>query len=134
MKINPELKKILSQSSFKVVPGSYVYVKAKKRPADAKYFAIIEDAEEVTIVTSREEAKALDYFEISDKDYCLIALNVAVPFYSVGFLAAVSETIAQAGLNILIISTFSKDYILVKSDACESAFSQLKKIGLNNAR
>lgn len=67
--------------------------------------------------------------ERNKDDYALIALNVSTPFYSVGFLATVSTAIAEHGMNILIISTFSKDYIMVREDKLDEARQVLIQMG-----
>ena len=73
------------------------------------------------------------YIKDKNKDiYTLIALNVSIPFYSVGFLAAVSGAIAEKGLNILIVSTFSKDYILIKKSSEKIAVDALLELGFRN--
>lgn len=89
---------------------------------------VSKDKDEITVVTKSKNLQYLDLVERNKEDYTLIALNVSVPFYSVGFLAAVSDAIAKAGMNILIISTYSKDYILVKESCKAEAVAVLKKL------
>lgn len=50
-------------------------------------------------------------------------------FSLVGILAAVSQTLAQAGVSIFALSTFDTDYILVKSDALDRAVQALRQNG-----
>lgn len=46
-----------------------------------------------------------------------------------GFLAKIAEIIANQGINILIVSTFSKDYIMIKEEFCEKGLQALKNVG-----
>ena len=90
---------------------------------------VSQDKDEITVVTSEENLKDLDLAERNKEDYKLIALNVSAPFYSVGFLAAVSSAIAKKGMNILIVSTYSKDYILIKKQKLQDARQVLTSLG-----
>jgi hypothetical protein len=124
------LQKIISSSTFEAYSGSYIYAKTNKIPIDVKFFALTVDNDEITVVLEKSHIDGLD-FEAKNKDeYSLIALNVLVPFYCVGFLAEITKVIASKGMNILIVSTFSKDYILVRSDKREDALKALLELGL----
>lgn len=129
--MNPELQNIIQNSSFTVEPGIFVYTKARSVPVSAKHFLITQDRDEITVVTERQNLSEIDMIERNKDDYVLIALNVSIPFYSVGFLAAVSNKIAEVGMNILIVSTYSKDYIMVKYDLLEKAKGVLLNMGFN---
>lgn len=56
------------------------------------------------------------------------ALMVKGPlaFSEVGILAGFAEPLANAGIAIFVISTFSTDYLLVKNASLEAAISCLK--------
>ena len=73
-------------------------------------------------------AKVLKVLELVG-DYKLIEFKPAVPFQTVGFLAKIAEIIANQGMNILIVSTFSKDYIMIKEEFCEKGLKALKSAG-----
>lgn len=126
--MNDELKRIIEQSSFEVQDGIYVYAKVSSKPT-SDHFMISQDKDEITVVTEEDKLGELDLIERNKDNYKLIALNVSVPFYSVGFLATVSSAIAKEGMNILIISTYSKDYIMVKQDKLEKSREVLLSLG-----
>ena len=125
---SPELTKILEASTFRVMPGVYKYVKAKVRPSSGDHFAIVEDRDEITVVTKQPEK--VEAFETNPSDYVLVETGVSVPFYSVGYLAAIGQAIAARQMNLLFISTFSKDYFLVLKSKTEEAVEVLKELGL----
>ena len=124
--MDEKLRRIIEESSFKQIPGRYYYVKARTRP-NGSHFAVVEDGNEVTVITDR--VNEIDVAGQNQTPYTLFALNISVPFYAVGFLAAVSSAIATKGMNILIVSTYSKDYILVAFDKTEIARSVLVELG-----
>jgi len=129
-----DIENILQASSFQIEAGRFVYAKVAQVPDADVHFMICQDADEITVVTKEENVEGLKLIERNKDTYKLIALNVSVPFYSVGFLAAVSGAIAAAGMNILIVSTYSKDYILIKDDQIENARTALHKLGLQEIK
>jgi len=128
--MNKQLKKIIQQSSFEVMGGGFIYGKAATYPRGEDHFMVSQDKDEITVVTKAGNAGKLNLIEKNKEVYALIALHVSVPFYSVGFLAAVSKAIADRGIDILIISTYSKDYILVKKAELETTKIALRESGL----
>lgn len=131
--MNSEIEKIIKESTFKIEEGRFVYVKVSKAPSIENHFLISKDIDEITVVTKEENLSELDLEERNKDFYRLIKLNVSIPFYSVGFLATVSQAIAKEGMNILIVSTYSKDYIMVKEDRLEDAKSVLLNLGFKES-
>ena len=56
-------------------------------------------------------------------------MKVSLPFYAVGFLSTISSAIAEKGMNILIASTYSKDYIMVREEHLSKAKEVLLSLG-----
>ncbi len=125
-----ETKEIISNSTFEILPGIYIYTQVHSMPKGDEHFLVSKDANEITVVTKIENLAKLDLIERNKDDYCLISLNVSVPFYSVGFLATVSTAFAEKGHNILIVSTYSKDYVMVRDDLRDAAREILENLGL----
>ena len=132
--MNSEIKKIIKDSTFLIHEGRFVYAKVSKAPQIDHHFMVTKDADEITVVTREENLFELALLERNKDFYHLIALNVSVPFYSVGFLATISHAIAEEGMNILIISTYSKDYIMVKNGKLRRAKQVLLRIGLQEMK
>lgn len=130
--MDDNLKKIINGSSFRIEEGSYVYAKVKSYPNDPKnHFMIASDKDEITVITRVENLDGLDLVERNKENYSLFEVRVAVPFYSVGFLAAISSAIAKANMNVLIVSTYSKDYFLVKHENMERVKNELINLGMS---
>ncbi len=119
----------IAQSNFEIQPGNYIYAKVSSVDANASHFLISRDADEITVVTTEDQLGSLQLIERNKDVYRLISLNVAVPFYSVGFIATVCDAIASAGMNVLVVSTFSKDYIMVRADLIERTGAILLSLG-----
>lgn len=132
--MNNELQKIIEESTFAVQEGRFIYAKVSEAPKTEAHFMITKDTDEITVVTKEEYIPELALLEKNKDFYRLISLNVSVPFYCVGFLAVVSEAIAKENINILVVSTYSKDYILVKEDRVEKTIEVLLKIGFKETK
>lgn len=130
--MDSKLQEIISSSTYDLQDGRYIYIKAKSVQNWEDHFMVSKDNDEITVVTREENLAKLDTIEKNKDYYRLIALNVTVPFYSVGFLAAVSSTIAKEGMNVLIISTYSKDYIMVRFDLLDNAIKVLQNLGFKS--
>lgn len=124
-----ELEEIIKSSTFKVHEGSWVYASVSGQPNIDDCFMLSKDEDEVTAVF---EVSKSDKFEIIEKNKDLrklIEINVSVPFYAVGFLAAITKAISSKGCNNLIVSTYSKDYVLVTEAQFEQAKEALLELG-----
>jgi len=129
-----ELKRIIETSTFEVISGNFIYTKVSTAPSIDNHFLVSKDSDEITVVTKEENLGELNILE-KNKDYwALISLNVSAPFYSVGFLATVSNSIASQEMNVLIVSTYSKDYILVKTDLVGKAKDALLNLGFQEKK
>lgn len=130
--MNNDIDKVIKESTFDIKEGRYAYAKLKDSPASlGGHFMVTVDSDEVTLVTREENLVKLNAVEKNKDFYTLIALNVSVPFYAVGFLATVSNAVASEGMNILIVSTYSKDYILVKAGLKDKVRDILLKLGFS---
>ena len=130
--MNKELQERIKTSTFEVV-GPVVYVKVAKAPDIGKHFMVSKDKDEITVITRPENLKHLDVIEKNKDIWSLIALNVSAPFYSVGFLATVTSAIAKSGMNVLVVSTYSKDYIMVTVKNVEKSKKILISLGFKQA-
>jgi len=121
------LDEIIKSSQVIVHKERYAYVKTKEKTL-GDHFLISQDRDEITIITEEKNLPKIDY-EDSIKWFKLVEINVSAPFVAKGFLAKVTKTIADKNLNILVVSTFSKDYILVREETWETAVDSLKEAG-----
>ena len=117
----------IKNSKIIVRGGRYAYLKAKEKPA-GNHFLISEDQDETTVITEEKNINQVKYTE-EVKWFKLLEIKVVHPFLVKGFLAKISKTIADKNLNILIISTFSKDYVLINEEDEKAATQALKNIG-----
>lgn len=124
--MKPSIEEIIKTSSVIIHQGRYAYLKTKDINLN-KHFFISQDKDEVTIVTEEKNLNEVNYSGIV-KWFKLIEIKLSVPFFQ-GFLSRVIKPIADAGFNTLIISTFSKDYILTKEQNIDEVINMFKKMG-----
>lgn len=133
MTIDPKLKEVLESTTFRILPGTYVYTKVKSVPT-GKHFFLSQDSDEISVVTSSDKVKELDLIERNIDDYVLIEMRVSLPFYAVGFWAAITAAIASRKANILAVSTYSKDYAIVRVEHKDVACEELLRLGMKELK
>jgi hypothetical protein len=126
-------RQVISQSTFHVLEADYVYAKVSTFPTNGNHFLVTQDADEITVITTASRLGELALVERNKDDYRLIALNVSVPFYSVGFLATVGDAFASQQMNVLFVSTYSKDYVLIRSDLIKKGEEILLNLGFTKS-
>lgn len=131
--LEKQLQQVISTSTFSVHPGSFVYAKVSGQPSLDDAFMLSRDDDESTAVY--EQSKA-DKFEVIKKNKDLrklIELRISKPFYSTGFLAAVTRAISSKGCNNLLVCTYSKDYVMVTEEQFDKAKEALLELGFSEA-
>jgi hypothetical protein len=122
-------EEVILNSTFRFA-GTFHWLRAREVRNPEKHFMVTRDELETTVVTSAENLGDVDAVAINPDRWILIAIDCASPFYCVGFLARISAALSAAGLDILVISTFSRDCIMVKESEGEMAADVLAATGL----
>ena len=124
---NPNLQQVIESSDITVHPGRYAYLKCQTVPP-GHHFMITQDPDEVTVLSKEIDIPDTPHIEATQW-WKLLEIQVSMPFIATGFLAKVTSTVATKDLNILIVSTYSKDYALVREDNIAIATQALQDIG-----
>lgn len=123
----------IRNSQVRLMPGRYAVLRCADVPDGPGWFMITRDPDEVTAIVEESaipESRALE----TDGGYRLVEIRVATGFESVGFLAAVTRALAEAGLSIFVVSTYSKDYVLMKEELVAAGLQALSETGFRVAR
>lgn len=111
-----------------LLDGTWAYVSIPKdRPIPARLSPIMtfREPEGWSLLLEQKEAISSGY---PAAFLCRgISLNLHSSLYAVGFLAAISERLAKAGISINIASAYYRDYIFVPTDRAEDALQILRK-------
>ncbi len=93
---------------------------------------VTRDEKEITVVTNEENLADLDVIAVNADRWLLIAIDCANPFYCVGFLARISAALSGAGFDILVVSTFSCDWVFVKEEDGPRTAELLRAMGFQS--
>ncbi len=122
-----QLRDVIESSEIVVRSGRFAYLKCKERPS-GNHFLVAQDSDEVTVVIEESRVPEVAYSD-STRWFRLLEVRVSLPFLAKGFLAMIAQTVADQDLNILLVSTYSKDYALVREESAEVAIAALKNVG-----
>lgn len=122
------LEEILGGSTYQVSKGWFSVAKVDSTCPVEKCFLVTKDEIETTAVYNQEQS--INGILEEKRDYVLIAINVALPFYAPGFIAAISSAFAEKGISVLVVSTYSRDYFMVHKSNKDVAVSILDGLHL----
>ncbi len=104
----------------------FAVVKSKRSYPDA--FANIIDKNETTVIIDQSKFNNKDAIEI-EKDWKILTFDMILPFGLIGFMAKVSQVLADEKISIFAISAYSTDHILVKEKDLSKAIKKLESLG-----
>ncbi|MCX6568341.1 MAG: ACT domain-containing protein [Candidatus Aminicenantes bacterium] len=107
---------------------TYAIIKTKRACANA--LAVIKDDRETTCIIDESKLGGQKFLGF-EGDWRMITFDMVLPLSLVGFFAAVSGALADAGVNIFTISAYTTDHVFVKSQKLDIAVKTLEKLGLS---
>jgi uncharacterized protein len=114
-----------------VSPETYAIVKTKRALANS--LAVIKDDRETTCIIDESELGAQKFLGF-EGDWRMITFDMVLPLSLVGFFAAVSTALAEAGVNLFTVSAYTTDHVFVKDQKLDTAVKALEKLGLTIRR
>lgn len=126
--MNNQIIEMFSKSTFSISSKKYIYAKVKSISSLSNHFMVSKDKDEITIVTEANNITSLDLIEKNNNIWRLVSLNLFTPFMA-GTLVTINSACTEKGLNNLIISTYSKDYIIIKDSQIDHIKEVLNKLG-----
>jgi hypothetical protein len=129
------LKALLKSMQPTLLPGIYAFVtlpKGRALPAGVAPLMTFAEPEGTSLILSETDVAKTG---LPHAFFCRgISLAVHSSLYAVGFLAAVSERLANAGMSINIASAYHRDYVFVPTARAEEAVELLRKVALEASR
>lgn len=116
--MNPELR-----------PGIFVFCTIPANapiPAALNPLLTFREQEGITLVIRREEAQAAGLRSAFASR--LITLTVHSSLDAVGFLAAITSRLAEAGISVNAVSAFHHDHLFVPADRADEAMDLLREM------
>lgn len=124
-----DLNALLKDMKPEMQPGAFVFCTIppdEPIPATVNPLLTFREHEGTTLVIRREEAEraGLRYAFASR----LITLTVHSLLDAVGFLAAITACLAEAGISVNAVSAFYHDHLFVPADRADEALAILQEI------
>ena len=120
---------VIAGSDFYLESDCYYFVDASAVGDASLHRLICRDDKEMTVVTTQSGLADLVIKSQNQDQWRLLVINCANPFYCVGFLQSIAAAMTSVGIDILLVSTFSRDYVFVKNSQCDMAVHTLCGIG-----
>lgn len=96
------------------------------------FCALLVDKDEVTLIIPTEAvndfSSRLHGHSVSPKNYRLITFDVELDMELVGFMARISQALAEAKVSILPLAAYTRDHILVPAEQFDIAMITLEKL------
>ena len=96
-------------------------------------FSNIITHDEITVVIDQSKIAGINFIDI-EKDWKILTIETGTPIEVVGVFAKISHALADAGVSIMPIASFSKDHFLIKERDVDKAINALKGIGIEVER
>ncbi|MBI2113179.1 MAG: ACT domain-containing protein [Candidatus Wildermuthbacteria bacterium] len=122
------IQEYFSNGQITVSKKVFAIATAKELVKDA--FAAIQDEKETTVVV--DQSKLDQYKDVLleiDRDWKIITFDLLLPIDMVGFIATVANALAEEGISILVISSYSTDHILVQDYDLAKAITKIQSFG-----
>ena len=123
------LQPIIDKSWFTVDAATYAYAVVDEVSHAEKHLMIVRDTDELTVLTDTNNLHLISYRQRNKDNWKLLNIRCGNPFYCVGFIAYITGLLAEAGMDVVVISTFSKDLVLVIERDVEKAVKLLVEAG-----
>lgn len=126
-------REMMKTSYYELSEIVYYYCKVKSFPDDiSKHLLFASDSYEKTVVTSNLEG--LDLIERNENEWLLLDFKPSIS-YMKGTILHLALTIFNTDSNILVISTYTKDYILIKKENKDKVVAALlRELGLRQIK
>lgn len=122
------LEEAIRKSPAIVHREPYTVAKVRRPPVQGDHFAVFMDESETTVITRESQLQRCEVLDV-EQPFALIEFRVSVPFQAPGFLARICGCLGACGINVLVYSTFSRDYVLVRYDDLDVTVRVLREAG-----
>lgn len=114
----------------RAVVSAETYAIVKTRRALAGSLAVIKDDRETTCVIAESKLGSQKFLGF-EGDWRMITFDMVLPLSLVGFFAAVSGALADAGVNLFTVSAYTTDHVFVKDPKLATAVKALEALGMS---
>ncbi|MGY3494376.1 ACT domain-containing protein [Bradyrhizobium sp. USDA 4502] len=124
-----DLQALLIDMKPEMQPGIFVFctvLKEREIPATTRPLLTFREREGMTLIVRQEEAESLGLaYQFVSR---LITLTVHSSLEAVGFLAAITARLAEAGISVNAVSAFYHDHLFVPHNRADEALARLQEM------
>ncbi|MDT7687459.1 MAG: uncharacterized protein QOE46_218 [Acidobacteriota bacterium] len=137
---NADAAELLRRAKVEVAPETFVLVGLRHEdwrrllenpelsPRAESNFMLLRDPFEVTLLLDESDWRSMRHAARDAKvegDFRLVTLDVELGWDVVGFIARVTAILAEAGVAVGALSSFSRDHLLIKQEDLGTALRAL---------
>jgi uncharacterized protein len=130
----PDLATLLCDMKPEMQPGIFVFctiAEDAEIPATLKPLLTFREPEATTLVIRQDEAERIGLpYQFASR---LITLTVHSSLEAVGFLAAITARLAEAGISVNAVSAFYHDHLFVPDHRADEALRLLQNMSAPKA-
>jgi uncharacterized protein len=124
-----DFQALLTGMKPEMQPGIFVFCTISEEaeiPAPTRPLLTFREREGMTLIVRQEEAESLGLaYQFASR---LITLTVHSSLEAVGFLAAITARLAEAGISVNAVSAFYHDHLFVPHDRADEALARLQEM------
>ena len=124
-----DLQVLLTGMKPEMQPGIFVFCTISEEteiPVGTKPLLTFREREGMTLVVRQEQAERLGLaYQFASR---LITLTVHSSLEAVGFLAAITARLAEAGISVNAVSAFYHDHLFVPHNRADEALARLEEM------
>jgi hypothetical protein len=97
-------------------------------PRGSAPFMLLRDEHEVTLLLDETDWRTMRHAvrdARTENDFRLLTFDIEIDWKTIGFLASVTQILADAGISCGALSAFSRDHLLIKQDDLGNALRVL---------
>ena len=102
-----KLEDYFKKGKIRIWKETFAIIKSRKPLSNS--FAVIKYKNEITCIVDQSKIKGNKNIIKIDKDWRILTLDMVLPFELVGFLAKISKILADDGISIFVISSYTTD-------------------------
>jgi len=135
-----DIKELLSRARVEVAPATFYLVGLRHEdwerllenpelsPRASAPFMFLKDEHEVTLLLDETDWRTMRHAVRDariESGFRLLTFDIELDWKIVGFLARVTQILAEAGISVGALSAFSRDHLLIKQDDLGAALRVL---------
>ena len=120
-------KSFFKTLKIKVMEGDYAVIKSKQFYSNA--FANIKASDMYTVFIENNKLNKKDFLK-TKKIFKIIHFETIIPINLIGFIAEIANILAKENISILLLSSYSTDYIIVMKKDLKKTVETLNKMGI----